>query len=138
LPAVNRSIVPAGTNVYPASFNTAMCRNVSRRARDLHEAELLFDVEHAYGPACYQPGRCADLVRRLAQEIDASAIDPSLPTVFPRLVQHALWRFCAHGIDDNKFAAGPGLQLHPRPQAAFSVQRPRGSVQRAFDEAYGP
>src|SRR3954451_21438515 len=52
-------------------------------------------AEHAYGPACYQPGRCADLVRRLAQEIDASAIDPSFPKAFPRLVQHALWLFCA-------------------------------------------
>ena len=52
-------------------------------------------AEHAYGPACYQPGRCADLVRRLAHEIDASAIDPSFPKAFPRLVQHALWLFCA-------------------------------------------
>ena len=52
-------------------------------------------AEHAYGPACYRPGRMRRLVRRLAHEIDASAIDPSFPKVFPRLVQHALWHFCA-------------------------------------------
>ena len=52
-------------------------------------------AEHAYGPTCYRPGKCADIVRQLAHEYDARELDPSFPKVFPRLVQHALWHFCA-------------------------------------------
>jgi len=34
-------------------------------------------------------------VRQLALAIDARGFDPSFPTIFPRFVQHALWRYCA-------------------------------------------
>src|SRR3954453_903229 len=49
-------------------------------------------AQHAYGPACYAPRGCAFIVRRLAGEIDARSFDPSFPAIFPRFVQHALWR----------------------------------------------
>ena len=52
-------------------------------------------AEHAYGAACYQPGRCAEIIARTAQQIDAHAFNPRFPTVFPRFVQHAIWRYCA-------------------------------------------
>ncbi|MBI3699184.1 MAG: hypothetical protein HY242_01885 [Afipia sp.] len=50
---------------------------------------------HAYGPICYAPGGCAEIVRRLSATIDARVLNPSFPGNFPRLVQHALWRYCA-------------------------------------------
>jgi hypothetical protein len=57
-------------------------------------------AEHAYGPGCYGEGRCADIIRAVANEIDASAYNSDYPQVFPRFVQHAIWRFCAQqGFD---------------------------------------
>src|SRR3569833_1093559 len=50
---------------------------------------------HAYGAACYRPGGCADLIWNTAQDIDARLYNPSFPRLFPRFVQHALWRYCA-------------------------------------------
>lgn len=55
-------------------------------------------AEHAYGPACYAPSGCRDIVTGLAERFDARSIDPSFPQVFPRLVQFAIWRFCATGV----------------------------------------
>ena len=52
-------------------------------------------AEHAYGPRCYAPGGCADLIEEAAQVIDARVLNHSYPAVFPRLVQVAIWRFCA-------------------------------------------
>jgi hypothetical protein len=69
------------------------------------------DAEHAYGPACFQPHGCAEVVEALAQQIDAREFNPAFPSVFPRLIQHAIWQFCATGernicngvqIDDRK------------------------------------
>jgi hypothetical protein len=51
--------------------------------------------KHGYGARCYQDGGCANILRQLAKRIDAREFNPSYPTVFPRFVQHALWRFCA-------------------------------------------
>jgi len=31
----------------------------------------------------------------LAQQIDASRFNPKYPEIFPRFIQHAIWRFCA-------------------------------------------
>jgi hypothetical protein len=63
----------------------------------LHRTGILqrFGAQHAYGAACYQPGRCADIVCRVAHQIDARAFNPGFPSVFPRFVQHAMWRYCA-------------------------------------------
>jgi hypothetical protein len=68
----------------------------------LHRTGILarFDTEHPYGAACYRPDNCADIIARIAQQIDAHAFNPRFPTVFPRFVQHAIWRYCAQtGLD---------------------------------------
>lgn len=56
-----------------------------------------FSAEHAYGQGCYAEGRCADIIRGLANRIDARRFDPSGPANFPRFIQFAIWRFCAAG-----------------------------------------
>ncbi|MDX7950315.1 hypothetical protein P7D22_03860 [Lichenihabitans sp. Uapishka_5] len=63
----------------------------------LHRAGCLHDLaaEHAYGPGCYAPGGCADVIAAAAERIDARQFCPGGPTVFPRLVQRAVWLFCA-------------------------------------------
>lgn len=50
---------------------------------------------HSYGPACYQPGGCAAIIRCIATRIDAGEFNSTFPAVFPRFVQHAIWAFCA-------------------------------------------
>jgi hypothetical protein len=63
----------------------------------LHRTGILrrFGAQHVYGAACYQPGKCADIISRVAQQIGARAFNPAFPAVFPRFVQHAICRFCA-------------------------------------------
>ncbi|TMJ94663.1 MAG: hypothetical protein E6G77_22270 [Alphaproteobacteria bacterium] len=68
----------------------------------LHRTGILhrFDADHAYGSACYRPGGCADIIETVAGRIDASAFNPTFPAIFPRFVQHAIWRYCAQsGLD---------------------------------------
>ena len=68
----------------------------------LHRTGILrrCGVAHAYGPACYRPGNCADLLARFAQHIDASSFNPDFPKAFPRFVQLSVWRFCSQtGLD---------------------------------------
>jgi hypothetical protein len=68
----------------------------------LHRTGTLADrgADHTYGPTCYRPGKCADIVRQLADEFDARELDRDYPKTFPLLVQHALWNFCAQsGLD---------------------------------------
>ncbi len=52
-------------------------------------------ADHRYGPACYAPGGCAEILRHLAATVDARAFNPRFPAHFPRWVQHALWQFCS-------------------------------------------
>ena len=68
----------------------------------LHRTGILHDcdAEHAYGAACYREGGCADIIRTLAGEIDATAFSRSYPRNFPRFVQHAIWQYCAAGGAD--------------------------------------
>jgi len=55
---------------------------------------------HPYGPGCYRSNGCADILETVAQQIDARAFNPEFPAVFPRFVQHAIWRYCAQpGLD---------------------------------------
>jgi len=65
----------------------------------LHRTGILrrSGVEHAYGERCYRPGGCADILARLAADIDARQFNPSFPKSFPRFVQSAVWRYCAQG-----------------------------------------
>jgi hypothetical protein len=68
----------------------------------LHRTGIMhrFGAEHSYGPQCYEPGRCASVVDRVANEIDARQFNPRFPRTFPRFVQHAIWRYCAQqGLD---------------------------------------
>jgi hypothetical protein len=79
----------------------------------LHRTGILarLDAAHPYGPACYAPDACADILERIAANINARRFNPTFPVTFPRFVQHAIWRFCAesgldecngHQIDDRK------------------------------------
>jgi hypothetical protein len=55
---------------------------------------------HPYGPGCYRPGGCAEIIGRVALQIDARAFNPAFPAVFPRFVQLAIWRYCSQqGFD---------------------------------------
>ena len=88
-------------------------------------------VTHSYGSACYSEHGCAEVIRSIARRIDASQFDSTYPRFFPRLVQHAIYRYCAqselnicngNNIDDrsrcqNKdcplFSRCDRLVLHP-------------------------
>ena len=87
----------------------------------LHRTGILEDggVVHSYGVGCYAKG-CADVVRAAASQIDARAFNRSYPKVFPRFVQHAIWRFCAadgsnicngNRIDDREACQNNHCQL---------------------------
>lgn len=56
--------------------------------------------DHPYGPACYGEHGCADVILRIAEQIDARKFSASFPAKFPRFVQHAIWQYCAlSGLD---------------------------------------
>ncbi len=55
---------------------------------------------HPYGPRCYKSGGCADILVAIAAGIDAGQFNPMFPKVFPRYVQHAIWRYCAQSCLD--------------------------------------
>lgn len=68
----------------------------------LHRTGILENcgVPHRYGPACYAEGGCAQIIRGAAKRIDARCFNPNFPKIFPRWVQHSIWRFCAaDGLD---------------------------------------
>ena len=68
----------------------------------LHRTGILkrLNASHPYGPACYRPGGCADIIGRATQHIDARTFNRRFPQVFPRFVQHAIWRYCAQDVFD--------------------------------------
>lgn len=68
----------------------------------LHRTGILdrFDAGHQYGPRCYQAGYCADILQVASRHIDARQFDPSFPAVFPRFVQHSVWRYCSQNGRD--------------------------------------
>jgi hypothetical protein len=78
---------------------------------------------HPYGPGCYRPGGCADVLIGIAATIDARRFNPGFPKVFPRFVQHAIWRYCAqtcldicngNQIDDHGSCTNMWCQLYSR------------------------
>jgi hypothetical protein len=76
-------------------------------------------AEHAYGPACYGPGGCASIIEQAAQHIDAREFCPDGPAFFPRLVQKAVWLFCAEaGLWDLQ------RQPHRRPRPLCPARLP--------------
>lgn len=64
----------------------------------LHRTGILqrFAAEHPYGVGCYGSGSCADILQIAASHIDAARFNPRFPPLFPRFVQHAVWRYCAN------------------------------------------
>jgi hypothetical protein len=58
-------------------------------------------ARHPYGPACYEPDGCEAVIRLIADEIDARQFNPKFPKIFPRFVQHAVWRYCAGSAYDE-------------------------------------
>jgi hypothetical protein len=90
----------------------------------LHRTGILhrFGAEHSYGPACYRPRGCAEIIETAAGEIDASQFDRRFPRMFPRFVQYAIWRYCAqqgldicngNQIDDRKPCKNVQCILYP-------------------------
>ena len=88
----------------------------------LHRTGILndFNALHLYGPKCYKPSGCADILRRAALLIDARRYSSDNPPAFPRLIQYAIWRFCAaeafnicngNRIDDQKPCSGAGCPI---------------------------
>ncbi|WP_237480604.1 hypothetical protein [Lichenibacterium dinghuense] len=71
----------------------SLVHNFLHRTGTLHRC----GAKHAYGPACYAPGGCADLLRALADAVDARHFNPAWPRSFPRWIQHSIWAFCATG-----------------------------------------
>jgi hypothetical protein len=68
----------------------------------LHRTGILrrFRADHSYGPACYRPGGCAEVIETVALQIDASQFNRRFPRTFPRFVQHAIWHYCSQqGLD---------------------------------------
>jgi hypothetical protein len=60
----------------------------------------LHERRRTYGERCYRAGGCADILARLAADIDARQFNPAFPQTFPRFVQSAVWRYCAaDGLD---------------------------------------
>jgi hypothetical protein len=91
----------------------------------LHRTGIQQDcgISHAYGTACYASGGCAEVIRTVANRIDARAFNPKFPSAFPRFVQHAIWRFCAadglnlcngNRIDDRKACQITYCYLHQK------------------------
>ena len=91
----------------------------------LHRTGILgrLEASHPYGPGCYRPGGCADILIAVASGIDARKFHPTYPKVFPRFVQHAVWRYCAdlglnicngNQIDDHARCTNNGCSLYSR------------------------
>jgi hypothetical protein len=63
----------------------------------LHRTGILQDCgsPHAYGAACYGLGGCAEIIRTVADRIDARTFNSVFPHKFARFVQNAIWRLCS-------------------------------------------
>jgi hypothetical protein len=85
----------------------------------LHRTGILENcgIPHRYGPACYAGGGCAEIIRGAADRIDARSFNPSFPKIFPRFVQHAIWRFCA--ADGLDLCNGNRISDHERCQINY-------------------
>jgi hypothetical protein len=68
----------------------------------LHRTGILQRLhgQHPYGPGCYRPGGCADIIETIARQIDAREFNRRYPKTFPRFVQYAIWSYCGQsGLD---------------------------------------
>ncbi len=91
----------------------------------LHRTGILarLGASHPYGPGCYRPGGCADILFLVTKAVDARRFNSTFPKVFPRFVQHAIWRYCAdlglnicngNQIDDHRQCANSECGLYSR------------------------
>lgn len=70
----------------------------------------LYGRAHNYGPRCYGDTGCDGVLHELALAMHPQEIDPAYPAYFPRLLELAIWRFCAepdHGLCRSQ-AVGKG------------------------------
>ena len=91
----------------------------------LHRTGILhrLSANHLYGAACYRPNGCADIIRTVSISIDARPFNRTFPQVFPRFLQHAIWRYCAQShlnicngnqIDDRGRCTNMWCRLYSR------------------------
>jgi hypothetical protein len=52
-------------------------------------------ASHPYGPRCYGPHGCAEILRTISFSINAQNFQTEFPRHFPRFIQSAVWRYCA-------------------------------------------
>ncbi len=72
---------------------------------------------HTFGSACYATDGCRDLIVRFSETIDARRYNSAWPQTAPRMLQHALWRFCA----GNEFNVCNGNQIHAGTKCKTSI-----------------
>ena len=109
------ALLLGGRSSHPHWFNAgaSMITVDSLVHNFLHRTGILEECgsSHRYGRLCYAPNGCADILRAIASQIDARRFNSLFPAVFPRFVQHAVWRYCAadgkamcngNRIDDRK------------------------------------
>ena len=98
-------------------------------------------ASHPYGPACYRPGGCADVLTGVATGIDARRFNPAFPKVFPRFVQHAVWRYCAQAcldvcngnqIDDRSKCTNMWCKLYSQCDRLVLHAKPKPSRKTAY------
>ena len=117
------NLLLASTNPIWAEVGSGMIAIDTLVHNFLHRTGILdrLGASHPYGPACYRPGGCADIIRSVAAQIDARQFNRSFPAVFPRFVQHAIWRYCAQDqfnicngnrIDDRQPCQNGHCQLY--------------------------
>jgi hypothetical protein len=91
----------------------------------LHRTGILdrLGATHPYGAACYRANGCADIIQTVSTTIDARPFNRTFPQVFPRFVQHAIWRYCAQShlnicngncIDDRQACQNRYCHLYPQ------------------------
>ncbi len=63
----------------------------------MHRSGILSraNAVHPYGPQCYAPGGCEDLIRAIDVNIDSRQFNSKFPNSFPRFVQKSIWSYCA-------------------------------------------
>jgi hypothetical protein len=66
-------------------------------------------TRHRYGPACYQPNGCADIIEKVAKRLSRRTVNPVRTT--PRILQFKIWFYCSQQgyavcngmtVDDNR------------------------------------
>jgi hypothetical protein len=84
----------------------------------MHRTGILQELgaEHAYGPACYRPRGCAEIIEQISTRIDARQFNAS----FPRHLQKAIWHFCSQAgqnicngnqIDDSRACTNQSCRI---------------------------